>query len=81
MGLEQIIEGLRAMREPMIEMGNHDSIWEVSEIETFIKQASRKECKHIIDALIDRVSTLDGLAPELEDASYSLARSIEVDGD
>lgn len=50
-------------------------------IESFIGEASRLECKHIINMLIDRVSTLDGLAPELEDAACSLTRSIEADGD
>lgn len=84
-GLEQIIDSLRAMRPHMKAMGDalnrRNRLDELVEIETFISQASRLECKHVINMLIDRVSTLDGLAPELEDAAYSLTCSIEADDD
>lgn len=49
---------------------------ELEEIAGFIAAASLQECKLIIDDLIDRVSTLVGLAPELEDAAHSINRSI-----
>lgn len=49
---------------------------ELEEVAVFIAAASLQECKLIIDDLIDRVSTLVGLAPELEDAAASLNRSI-----
>lgn len=49
---------------------------ELEEISEFIVGASLQECKLIVDDLIDRVSTIVGLAPELEDAAVSINRSI-----
>lgn len=49
---------------------------ELEEMSVFIAAANLQECKLITDDLIDRVSTLVGLAPELEDAAASLNRSI-----
>jgi hypothetical protein len=48
----------------------------LDECSAFIADASLKECKLIIDDLIDRVATLVGLAPELEDAACALALEI-----
>ena len=47
----------------------------------FIGSANLLECKHIINELIDRTSTITGCATELENAACSLSRSIEIDGD
>lgn len=49
------------------------------EIANFIGNASLLECKHIINELIDRVSTLTGCAGELEDAACALTREIEAE--
>lgn len=46
-------------------------------IADFIDTASLLECKHIINELVDRVSTLTGCATELEDASCALTKEIE----
>lgn len=48
-------------------------------IAEFIGDASPLECKHIINMLADRVSTLTGCATELEDAACALTREIESD--
>lgn len=50
-------------------------------IAEFIGTASLLECKHIINELIDRTSTITGCATDLENASCALTRSIEIDGD
>lgn len=50
-------------------------------IAEFIGNASLLECKHIINELIDRTSTITGCVTELENAACSLTRSIEIDGD
>lgn len=50
-------------------------------IADFIGTASLLECKHIINELIDRTSTITGCATDLENASCALTRSIEIDGD
>jgi len=42
----------------------------------FIADASLQECKLIIADLIDRVATLTGCAPELEDAACAINRAI-----
>lgn len=49
---------------------------ELTEVSEFIAEASLHECKLIIDDLIDRVATLTGGAPELEDAAASINRQI-----
>lgn len=51
------------------------------EIADFIGNATLLECKHIINELIDRTSTITGCATELENAACALSRSIEIDGD
>jgi len=51
------------------------------DVARFIEGASLLECKHIINELIDRTSTITGCATELENAACSLSRSIEIDGD
>lgn len=53
---------------------------ELVSIAEFIGTASLLECKHIINELIDRTSTITGCATELENAACSLTRSIEIDG-
>lgn len=50
-------------------------------IAEFIGGASLLECKHIINELADRVSTLTGCATELEDASCALTKQIETEAD
>ena len=59
-------------------LGRLDGLVSVAE---FIGNASPLECKHIINELIDRTSTITGCATELENAACSLTRSIEIDGD
>lgn len=54
---------------------------ELVSIADFIGNASLLECKHIINELIDRTSTITGCATELENAACALSRSIEIDGD
>ena len=49
---------------------------EIVGIANFIGTASLMECKLIINELIDRVSSLVGVASELEDASCMLSREI-----
>lgn len=82
--LQKIIDALRDAQPSMKAMGDAlerhaarqlrtDAL---CKIEDFIIEASRIECKHIVNMLIDRVSELDGIAPELEDASAKLTRSI-----
>lgn len=94
MKLESIITGLRSMRPHMKAIGDalagtqaaglaairsrSDALVSVAE---FIGTASLLECKHIINELIDRTSTITGCATELENAACSLSRSIEIDGD
>lgn len=50
------------------------------EIADFIGTASLLECKHIINELIDRTSTITGCATELENASCALTLAIEAEG-
>ena len=49
------------------------------DVADFIQVASLRECKHIICALIDRVSELTGSASELEDASVALTDAIDYE--
>jgi len=44
--------------------------------DNFIQTATAGECLHIIKRLIERVSDITGLAPELEDAACSLEKHI-----
>lgn len=44
-----------------------------------IAQADLQECSDVLEALIERVVDLVGLAPELEDAQCSLKREIEAE--
>ena len=52
---------------------------EVVEIANFIGIASLMECKLIINELIERVSSLTGIACELENASCMLSKEIAGD--
>lgn len=47
------------------------------EIAGFIEAADLRECKHIINELIDRVSEITGSAKELEDAAVMLTKAID----
>lgn len=88
-GLQKIITALRDAQPHMKEMGDalvrhardNARLDTMCRIEDFTVEATRLECKHIINMLIERVSELDGLAPELEDAAASLTRSIVADND
>lgn len=71
---QMIVEGQRKAKL----LGRMDELVEIAE---FIGNASLLECKHIINELIDRTSTITGCATELENAACSLSRSIEIDGD
>ena len=50
---------------------------ELVEIANFIGTANLMECKLIINELIERVSSVVGVASELEDASCMLSKEIE----
>jgi len=71
---QMIVEGQRKAQR----LGRLDELVEIAD---FIGNASLLECKHIINELIDRTSTITGCATELENAACSLSRSIEIDGD
>lgn len=67
---------MSAARDKAKKLARADSLDEVTR---FINEASLQECKLIIDDLIDRVSTLVGVAPELEDAACAINREIMAD--
>ena len=71
---QMIVEGQRRAQR----LGRLDELVGIAD---FIGNASLLECKHIINELIDRTSTITGCATELENAVCSLSRSIEIDGD
>lgn len=45
----------------------------------FIESSDLRECKSVLDSLIDRVSTLTGSASELEDAASAIADQMEYE--
>lgn len=86
--MTEVIKHLRAVGPHMKAMGDaldrysvQDRMDELVDIANFIGNASLLECKHIINELIDRTSTITGCATELENAACALSRSIEIDGD
>lgn len=88
--MTEVIKHLRAARPHMKAMGDAleryaapatprlDALVEIAD---FIGNASLLECKHLINELIDRTSTITGCATELENAACALTRSIDIDGD
>ena len=76
MSLEKIITELQAMRKDMQDLGK-STLPDLNALE-YIKTASLRDCKELIDALIDRVSDLVGEAGDLEDASHKLSLEIEA---
>lgn len=52
---------------------------ELEELRDFIVDADLRECNQIISSLIERVSTLLGCAPELEDAQCVIAHEISME--
>ena len=71
------MEDIHAIMSAAHEKARHFSRSETQdEIAEFIADASLQECKLIIADLIDRVATLTGCAPELEDAACAINRAI-----
>ena len=80
-GLEKIAHELRAMLPDMERLAGVGDSMKFSQALELIDTASLEQCKGMIDALVNRVSTLCGDASHLEDASSQLQEEINVQND
>ena len=76
MGLPDMLAMMESARAKADRMSRLDDLVDVAR---FIEGASLVECKHIINSLVDRVSSLVGSASELEDASDALMKKINYE--
>ena len=88
--LKRIAAGLAAMKPDMEALAGiqaaglsviQDRRMALCGIHDFIESANLRECRNIIGSLIERVSTLIGVAHELEDAFDVIGREIAAESD
>jgi hypothetical protein len=72
-GIQAMLESAQAKAAKMSRLDD------LVDVARFIEGASLLECKHIINSLVDRVSSLVGSASELEDASDALMKEINYE--
>lgn len=81
MPLSAEIQAISQARYELSESNRKARMDERYKAASFIETADASDCLYLINELIERVSSITGMAPELEDAACKLIRHIENEGE